>query len=63
MIENNPTPQVGYGGKGVSTRTYWYCPVCLVDITTYISMTKPPTHSCKKQLGKNLPLTQKGDNK
>lgn len=63
MTENDDTSTVRYAGKGVSMKTYWYCPVCLVDVTTYITMTTAPTHSCKKQRGKTLPLTNKGDNK
>ena len=44
--------------KGVSTKKRWRCDVCEVTVTTYVTLSEPPTHSCKKQTGKTIPLKE-----
>lgn len=45
--------------KGISLRQRWHCPVCEIQVTTYVTLSEPPTHTCKKQLSKTLPLKEK----
>ena len=44
--------------KGVSTKKSWRCETCDVKVTTYVTLSEPPTHSCKKQTGKIIPLKE-----
>lgn len=40
-------------------KTEWFCPKCDTKITLYVRPRTDPTHVCKKQLNKTIPLTQK----
>lgn len=49
--------------KGVTLKRRWYCPTCLVTLTTYVTVTEPPTHRCGRRANQHIQLTEKGENK
>ena len=47
------------GMKGLSLRQDWHCPRCKVAITTFVTVTEPPTHRCQKAANQYKPLQEK----
>jgi hypothetical protein len=40
-------------------KTEWFCRKCEVTVTLYVRPRADPTHVCRKQLNKTIPLTKK----